>query len=186
MMKKVILYCLFFYSFTTAFAQQRRLPEGWDRIILEGKEGYMNLITGEATHVFPTSSAKKPMRKVEVDPSIIHKVQKGETLYAIARRYKIKVDDIYRLNAKFDYANIKVGQEIVVGYDRKKEGKVVYVSDEDRYTNPSNNDVHFVRKGETLYSISRKHAVSVSDLKKYNNLTSNNLKVGQKLRITPL
>lgn len=182
-MKKFITYS-FLLTFFIISAQQRQLPEGWDRIILEGKEAYMNLITGEATYEFPKSVAKKPMRKVDVDPTIIHKVQKGETLYAIARKHNISVDDIYKLNTKFDYSNIKVGQEIVVGYDKQKEGKVIYVSDEERYTSPSNNDIHFVKKGETLYSISRKHGVSVSDLKKYNNLTSNSIKVGQKLKVT--
>lgn len=184
-MKKFITYS-FLLVFFVISAQQQQLPEGWDRIILEGKEGYMNLITGEVTYEFPKIAAKKPMRKVEVDPTIIHKVREGETLYAIARKHNISVDDIYKLNAKFDYANIKVGQEIVVGYDKEKEGKVIYVSDEDRYTNPSNNDIHFVKKGETLYSISRKYGVSVPNLKKYNNLISNNISVGQKLRVTPL
>ncbi|MCR4823303.1 MAG: LysM peptidoglycan-binding domain-containing protein [Treponema sp.] len=42
---------------------------------------------------------------------------------------------------------------------------------------------HEVQKGETLYSISRKYSVSVSDLQKVNNLTDNGIKVGQKIKI---
>lgn len=182
-MKKFFICSFLFFSFVVLSQENKQLPKGWDKIILEGKEGYMNLITGETTHVFPKKPAEKPVRKIELDPAIIHKVKKGETLYAIARKYKISIDDIYKLNTKFDYANIKVGQEIVVGYDKQKEGKVIYVPDEDKYTNPSNNDIHFVRKGETLYSISRKHGISVSDLKKYNNLTSNAIEIGQKLKL---
>lgn len=182
-MKKNITY-LFLLIFWVTSAQQKQLPKGWDRIILEGKEGYMNLITGEATHIFPEKPAQKPMRKVEADPFIIHKVQKGETLYSIARKNNISVDDIYKLNLQFDYSNLKIGQEIVVGYDKTKEGKFIYIEDEDKYTNPSNKDIHFVKKGETLYSISKKYGVAVSNLKKYNNLSSNNLEIGQEIRIS--
>ena len=40
---------------------------------------------------------------------------------------------------------------------------------------------HVVQKGEYLTTIARKYGVSVADLKKANNLTSDDLKVGQKL-----
>jgi LysM repeat protein len=40
-----------------------------------------------------------------------------------------------------------------------------------------------VVKGDTLYSLSKKFNISVSDLKKKNNLNSDSLSVGQKLRV---
>ena len=40
-----------------------------------------------------------------------------------------------------------------------------------------------VKKGDTLYKIARDHGCSVDDLKSWNKLTSNNLSVGQKLKI---
>ena len=40
-----------------------------------------------------------------------------------------------------------------------------------------------VKKGDTLYSIARKHETTVANLKKVNALTSNTLSIGQKLRI---
>lgn len=183
-MKKVLISCLLLVSINIS-AQQRQLPEGWDRIILEGKEAYMNIITGETTYKFPTKPAKKPMRKVEVDASIVHKVKKGETLYSITRKYNISTDDIYKLNAQFDANNLKIGQEIIVGYDKAKEGTIVYEEDTRDYTDKSNNTFYYVKKGETLYSISRKYHISISKLKEYNGLTSNVLSIGQKLRVAP-
>lgn len=47
-------------------------------------------------------------------------------------------------------------------------------------------DSHTVRKGDTLYSISRKYKVSVVDLKEINGLESTNISVGQKLYLTKL
>jgi LysM repeat protein len=42
---------------------------------------------------------------------------------------------------------------------------------------------HTVKKGETLSSISRKYGCTVNDLKKWNKLKGNSVKVGQKLKI---
>lgn len=42
---------------------------------------------------------------------------------------------------------------------------------------------YIVKKGDTLYSISKTHNITILDLKKINSLTSNNLKIGQKLLV---
>jgi len=42
---------------------------------------------------------------------------------------------------------------------------------------------HTVKKGETLYSISRKYKITVQQLKKSNNLSGNTISIGQKLII---
>ncbi len=44
---------------------------------------------------------------------------------------------------------------------------------------------HEVERGETLYSISRKYNVGVSDLQDWNGLTSNTLYVGKRLQVSP-
>ena len=43
--------------------------------------------------------------------------------------------------------------------------------------------IHEVQKGETLYSISKKYGVSVSDVQSANGLSDNGIKVGQKIKI---
>lgn len=45
------------------------------------------------------------------------------------------------------------------------------------------NQIHIVGAGETLYAISRANNISVEDLKKFNNLTSNDISVGQELKM---
>jgi LysM repeat protein len=46
-------------------------------------------------------------------------------------------------------------------------------------------NVHVVRQGETLFSISRQHNIPVANLRAWNNLTSDNLSVGMRLRLAP-
>ena len=43
--------------------------------------------------------------------------------------------------------------------------------------------IHTVRKGDTLYAISRKYSVTVDEIKKWNDLKTNTLEVGQELII---
>ncbi len=178
-MKKIILTGLLLSCFV-GFAQEQ-LPEGWDAVMLNGKPAYMNTVTGEISATKPRRPAKKPTVAVEVDPSINHKVKKGETLFSIAKKYGITVDDIYKMNAELTPEKLVEGKEIMVGYDKSKEGKVEYKVVEDMYTKPSNNSQHYVKKGETLYSISRKHGLSVKKLKELNGLTSDRINTGQKL-----
>lgn len=51
------------------------------------------------------------------------------------------------------------------------------------YTPPTTSDTYVVKRGDTLYSIANKFGLSVSELKNLNNLTSNDLSVGQILKI---
>ena len=44
--------------------------------------------------------------------------------------------------------------------------------------------VHIVKKGESLYSIAKKHHTTVSKLKQLNHLKSDTIKVGQKLNVS--
>ena len=44
-------------------------------------------------------------------------------------------------------------------------------------------EVHIVEKGDTLFAISQRYKISVADLKRKNNLTTNTLSVGQEIRL---
>ncbi|WP_299885597.1 LysM peptidoglycan-binding domain-containing protein [uncultured Lacinutrix sp.] len=47
----------------------------------------------------------------------------------------------------------------------------------------SSTDIHVVKKGETLYAISKQYGVSMAQIKSVNNLSTNLLKIGQELTI---
>ncbi|WP_289042326.1 glucosaminidase domain-containing protein [uncultured Zobellia sp.] len=61
------------------------------------------------------------------------------------------------------------------GYGKPKEKPVIAAR--------TQNKVHVVKKGDTLYSISRVYSVSVDDLKRWNYMYDNNLDIGQKLTV---
>ena len=53
-----------------------------------------------------------------------------------------------------------------------------------KYTPPLGSDYYIVKKGDSLWSIANKYGITVKELKEINKLTSNNLKVGQTLKLT--
>ncbi len=94
-----------------------------------------------------------------------YKVVAGDNLYSIATKYNTTVDKIKKLN-NLTSNNLSIGQVLIVGSG----------------TSPSSNTYKVVN-GDTLYSIARKYNISVDELKRLNNLTGNNLSIGQILKV---
>ena len=90
-------------------------------------------------------------------------VQRGDTLYGIAKQFGTTVSDIKKLN-NLTTDNISVGQILKIEED----------------TNPI---TYTVVKGDTLYSIGRQFNIPVLDLMKINNITSTVLQIGQVLSL---
>lgn len=91
-------------------------------------------------------------------------VKSGDTLWGIARKYNMSVNDLKSLN-NLSSNNLSIGQKLIV-------------------SKASSND-YTVVAGDTLWGIARKFNVSVDDLKSLNNLTSNSLIIGMVLKIPP-
>ncbi|SDJ86510.1 LysM repeat-containing protein [Catalinimonas alkaloidigena] len=105
---------------------------------------------------------------------VLHRVEPKETLYAIARRYNANVADIRDANP---------GQTEVLS-----PGQVLRVpipEPVNRQALPANIKTHTVEASQTLFAISRMYNVTVEEIKKWNNLTSNELSVGQQLIVEP-
>ena len=112
--------------------------------------------------------------KVGTRMYIVHKVEQGETLYSLSKRYGVVVDDILKANPGMD-KNLKIDMTIYVPYQQQKT----------QIDTPRRSGVafHVVKPSETLYSISRLYGVTVNDLKGWNNLKDNTLSPGTKLAI---
>jgi len=102
-----------------------------------------------------------------------HSVQKGETVFSIAKAYNISTEEIYRLNPDAK-AGIGVNSVLVL----PSSDLINIGSQEVEFKK------HRVKRKETLFSIAQKYNVSVDDIKKYNkHLYSKQLKKGERLNI---
>ena len=92
-------------------------------------------------------------------------VSKGDTLYSIAKEFNTTVDKIKSHN-NLTSNNLAVGQ-------------VLKIPSTTTITKPATTTMYTVKPGDTLYSLAREFNTTVNNLKSLNNLTSNNLAVGQ-------
>lgn len=104
-------------------------------------------------------------------------VKKGDTMYSLARKNNCSVDDVKRLN-NLSNNDLKIGQKLIfTNMTNNSDKKAVVIE-------PDENMIYYiVRKGETLYRISKNNGCSVDELKSWNGLSDNKISVGQKLII---
>ena len=149
---------------------------------------------------------RKPTKKVEPDtPTVIvkttpekptnvsnaneHTVDVGQTLYSVARQYNVSVKDLAEWNNFATDEKIKVGQVLIVKGTTKTTptppSKAVVVAPKTVEPKATTNGstIHLVQKTETLYSISKRYGVTTKQIQDWNNMTDNNVKLGQKLVI---
>lgn len=97
-------------------------------------------------------------------------VKSGDSLWSIAKKYGISVDELKAANNLTSNV-LQIGQKLNIpsmsGITTKPENYINYT----------------VKSGDSLYSIASKNDLTVQELKNYNNLTSNVLQIGQILKI---
>ena len=156
------------YEYTDAFIEKE------DTIYRHKTEEYFN----------PT--AIKKIKDGGDGERITYKVKSGDTLGKIAGMYRCSVANIKRWN-NLKSTNIRVGQRPVIYRGGKSSGSSVSSSSSatSQSSAPASSgaSTYTVKSGDTLSGIAARHGVSVANLKSWNGLTSNNIKVGQKLKV---
>ncbi len=123
----------------------------------------------ETTRRSTSSSSKTSTEKTATTNRVVYRVRRGDTLGKIGQKYSVSVRDLQRWN-NLRGTRIKSGQRLTI-----------YASG----TSQPERLVYKVRRGDALSKIAQKYAVSVSSIKRWNNLPSSKIKVGQRLTIHP-
>ena len=110
-----------------------------------------------------------------------YKIKSGDSIGSIAEKYGVKVSEIQKWN------NIS-GNKIITGKTLKifSDANVNDIPTETTKTTKTVNSGtknYTVKNGDSLYSIAQANNTTVAKLKSLNNLTSNKIKSGQKIRI---
>jgi membrane-bound lytic murein transglycosylase D len=142
-----------------------------------------------------------------VTKKVTHKVRKGETLATIARKYDCSTSEIKKWN-KLKRSSVAKGQTLKIYVQSRepavkaKTPKTVPVTGEVAETTDSQTQdqpvasvekkavtttvkpqIHVVKKGESLGKVANKYHVTTKNLVAWNNLKSQNVLVGQKIRV---
>ncbi len=126
---------------------------------------------------------EKPLPKyVEQPDRIRYRVRSGDYLGKIAERYGVGVSQIKRWNG-LKNNNLRIGQRLTI-YPRKPVNSGSNSSVAKTTTN-NNVKIYTVKNGDSLWSISQKFpGVTVQKIKIWNDISSNKLKPGMKLKVS--
>ena len=110
------------------------------------------------------------------DSENYHVVAKGESIFSIAKKNNVTVQNIKEWNNLIDN-NVKVGTQLIISGESLAEAR----EEEARPKSEFKDIEHVVEKGEYLGTIARKYNVSVNNLLEWNALSDTNIKLGDKL-----
>jgi LysM repeat protein len=117
-------------------------------------------------------------RKPKEGDKDFYVVQNNESLYDIAQKNGIRLENLY------EYNNLKGDERIFTGSKLNLKPSVkeqpVLVRDEPKIIQSKKCEV---QPKEGLYAISKRYGVTIAQIKEWNNLTDDNLRVGQQLII---
>jgi len=152
-------------KFNTTVAKIKRLNGLTSNMVYVGQTLAVREREGKKS---PSASSPKV---VKVNAPSGYTVRRGDSLYKIARRYGMTVSELMSRN-NLKSSRIKPGQKLVI------EG-----ASGSSNVQPSSGKTYTVRKGDSLWSISRKFGISLTSLKKANGMRRNTIKPGQKITV---
>jgi membrane-bound lytic murein transglycosylase D len=153
-----------------------------------------NKLTNSNVHLGTSLQVvKNPINKEVVSESVERKdiaysVQKGDNLGSIAKKFGTSIEDLKQWN-KLNSNAITIGNSLIVAKNEividTNKATVASFKKKEQFPSTANKEVeYYVKKGDSLYSISKKYpGVTISDLKKWNNIKDDELKPGMKLKI---
>ena len=129
-----------------------------------------------------TPDSKTATEKPKVSTPEVYVVKKGDTPSEIAEKLGVSTKDLVSAN-NLNSKSIQIGQKLKVPNTSTVTKAKTPAKEQSVEKTPSVPDVYEVKKGDSLYVISKKFGVPVSEIKKKNNLRGNNLRIGQKLTL---
>jgi membrane-bound lytic murein transglycosylase D len=131
-----------------------------------------------STETLTASLDTLPVSHLPQRAYVYHRVRSGQTLSTIARRYRTSIRSIMRAN-NMRRTLIRVGQRLRI----PQRGYRSVARASSRPSAPPASGNHYVRKGDSLWIIARRYGTTVQKIKSLNRMRSNNLVIGQILKI---
>ena len=158
-----------------------RLPYSYTNAFIDNED---SLYRHKADEYFNPVTLKKIQDGADGE-RVVYRVKSGDYLGRIASRHRCTVAQIKRWN-NLTSNNIRVGQTLVIyrGGSAPASSSSSSSSTAKSTQAPANATTYTVKSGDVLGKIAERHGCTVAQLKSWNNLTSNNIRVGQKLIVS--
>jgi LysM repeat protein len=115
--------------------------------------------------------------------TIVHKLEPKETYFSLGRKYNVSPQSIIQFNSN---KSLQIGAIVKIPTDRSFTDLNASNTNSVQQTSQSSSETSIEYKvgpREYLYSIARKFNTTVEKLKALNNLSSNNLSIGQIIKV---
>ena len=163
-----------------------RLPYTYTNAFIEHED---SVYTHKYDEFFNPTTIKKIQDGADGE-RIVYVVKNGDYLGRIASRNRCTVAQIKRWNG-LKSNNIRVGQRLVIyrggggpsTSSASSSTSTAKPASSSTSTSSTPTGTYTVKSGDTLSGIAARHGVTVNQLKQWNGLTSNNIRVGQKLKL---
>jgi len=110
-----------------------------------------------------------------------HKVNPGETVYRLSKKYNVSIKQIMKWNSLKSTSDIKVCSHLRVQKPNQERKKIVLVTP--RVSTSKVDKTKVVERDETIYTIAKDLNIEPVNLRKANGLKGNNISPGQVLKI---
>ncbi|MDO9594147.1 MAG: LysM peptidoglycan-binding domain-containing C40 family peptidase [Lutibacter sp.] len=112
--------------------------------------------------------------------NIKHKITKGESIYAIAKKYDVKEAAIYELNPDIKGKLLKLNTTLLIPNNKFTADQIAVNTSKTDLSQAQN---HIIASGETLSKISKKYGTSIIELERLNPAIPKKLPIGYSLII---
>lgn len=119
---------------------------------------------------------RRVISEVKEENYRFHTILPKETLYSVSKTYSLNPEDVIAANPGLSIETFQIGRTIRIPFFESYK-------DVTPYEKQTTNIIHKVKRGETLYSISRQYNVPVGEIEEVNPMLSRGLKTNMELII---
>jgi LysM repeat protein len=130
------------------------------------------------TALAASNTALPPPLTNEAPATSEYVVQRGDSFYTIARKFGVTIKGIQDANPGVQPTKLQLGQKLHIPPPTRAEAAAAPVA-----TNGSGAEIYVVKSGDTLSKIATDHSTTVKAIRAANNLVTDKIKVGDKLKI---
>ena len=153
-----------------------------NRPVISGADDYAILLPIDKAEVF---AAKLNLIEQPLVSWQAHRMKRGETLSQVALRYGMSIETLRSVNGIGPRETVPPGYALLVPMQKPTEEAEASLENAVFTTVPANRTFHYVvHRGDTLSGIAGRFGVTVQDLRRWNRLSGDRVRIGQRLRVT--
>ena len=145
--------------------------------------GQVLKVSGQVSSSQPSTNTSQNSNQTQTSGNGTYTVKAGDSLYRIAVNHNMSLQELKNLN-NLSSNLIMPGQVLKVSGQVSSSQQSTNTSQSSNQTQTSGNGTYTVKAGDSLWAIANSHKMTLNDLKRVNNLSSDLIYVGQTLKVT--